>query len=242
MTPRQKQRRHQGAPSVRPGQAHEQRSDRLRVSLAAVAAGRPAQAGAGLSGLQRLGGNQAVRRLLAVRPPGGTAPAIVQRVSVDEMKQELGSELLHKHVGTEPVPDVSTPDGREEATAAVYYQRAKDDRRSMNTVFFADPAALFSDLRDTNRAQDLKSGPDYTTTRTYPAITVLVVGTAYESPDGQKVKGAVTGPFQKLEIQHGPARPMVKINKDAGQWAFNHLQRTEPKTLTNKVDLLTAEQ
>ena len=153
------------------------------------------------------------------------------------MKQSLGDELLHKHVGTEPMPDVSTSDGKEEATAAVYYQRSKTDRRSMNTVFFADPDVLFADLKKTNQDVDLKSGPDYTTTDTYPAITVLVVGTTNKDSSGNTVKGAVTGPFVMLQIQHGPAKPMVKINKESSKWAFNHLQQTDPKKLAKTEDL-----
>jgi hypothetical protein len=240
--PHRSQRRPQAVARARSAQARQQDPERLRASLAALAAGRHAiGSGGDVARLQRLVGNTAVRQLLAGGAVRGTAPPIVQRFQVGDMKQELGSELREKHVGTEAMPDVASPDGREEAVAAVYYQRAKADRRSMNTVFFADPAVLFKDLSDTNAGQELRSGPDYTTTGTYPAITVLVVGTVDKNSSGGKVKGAVTGPFRKLEIQHGEAKPMVRINKDHGDWAFNHLQQTTPKVLAGTADLLKTE-
>jgi hypothetical protein len=40
-----------------------------------------------------------------------------------------------------------------------------------------------------------------------------------------------------LQIQHGPAKPMVKINKESSKWAFNHLQQTDPKKLAKTEDL-----
>ena len=216
-------------------------SARLTAVIAAIATGHQGGLSASsATGLQRLIGNAAVSRMVA-GPTGGGAAPVVQRFKVGEMKQSVGSELLEKHVGTESLPDLSTPDAREQAVAAVYYQRAKNDRRTKNTVFFVDPVALFADLKKTNEDTDLRSGPDYTTTSSYPAITVLVVGTTNQDSKGAKVSGAVTGPFKKFEIEHGAAKPMVRINKDHGEMAFNHLQETNPKVLGAKLDLLKSE-
>jgi hypothetical protein len=241
MEPLQIHRRHRDRTGRRAAVSPKEGPGYLHASIATVGGGRQTVLPVnGAVALQRLIGNRAVSRMLA-GPAASVAPLVVQRFNVDEMKQSLGDELLEKHVGTEPMPDVSSSDGREEAVAAVYYQRAKDDRRSMNTVFFVNPATLFADLKETNRATDLKSGPNYTTTSSYPAITVLVVGTTNKDSEGNKVTGAVTGPFKKLEIQSGEAKPMVRINKETGLWAFNHLQETSPKTLGTKVDLLKSE-
>jgi hypothetical protein len=234
-------RRHREVSTVRRGSSATGDPARLSAVIAAIARGCPGGLSAtSTASLQRLIGNGAVSRVVAGPPEGARAPA-VQRFGVDSMKQAVGKDLLEKHVGTEAMPDVSTADARDQAVAAVYYQRAREDRRTKNTVFFVDPAALFADLRETNKDTDLKSGPDYTTTNSYPAISVLVVGKANQDSEGRKVKGAVSGPFIKFEIEHGQAKPMVRINKDGGLMAFNHLQETSPKVLGTKVDVLKDE-
>jgi Domain of unknown function (DUF4157) len=216
-------------------------SDQFERAAEATAGRALRGAPSGVAHLQPLAGNTAVTQLPSGQPGRQRTPAVVQRVMVGEMKQGLGSELLHKHVGTEPMPRLDTPDQREQAVAAVYYQRTKDDRRPKNTVFFAAPATLFDDLKETNKEKDLGPNENYTTTRPYPAITVLVAGTQYRKPSGEQVQGAVTGPFHKLTIEYGPAKPVVKINRDDGPYAFNHLQQTDPKQLVNQVDLLKPE-
>lgn len=241
MEPLSAQRDRAVAPARRPASRGGEPA-RLTASVAAaIAHGHPGGLSASrATGLQRLIGNAAVSRMVA-EPSGSAAGPVVQRLKVDEMKQSVGSELLEKHVGTDPLPDLSTADAREQAVAAVYYQRAKGDRRTKNTVLFVNPTDLFADLRKTNENADLKSGPDYTTSNSYPAITVLVVGVTNKDSTGGSVKGAVTGPYKKFEIEHGLAKPMVRINKDHGEMAFNHLQETSPKKLGTTHDLLTSE-
>ncbi|WP_154792456.1 hypothetical protein [Occultella kanbiaonis] len=240
MEPRHVQRFRETSP-VRRGSSARDEPAGLSAVIAAMAQGRRAGLSAtSTASIQRLIGNGAMGRVLAGSAAGSATPA-VQRFRVDSMKQEVGKDLREKHVGTEAMPDVSTADARDQAVAAVYYQRAREDRRTKNTVFFVDPATLFADLRETNKDTDLRSGPDYTTTNSYPAISVLVVGKTNKDSEGRQVKGAVSGPFVKFEIEHGQAKPMVRINKDGGLMAFNHLQETSPKTLGTKVDVLKDE-
>jgi hypothetical protein len=53
--------------------------------------------------------------------------------------------------------------------------------------------------------------------------------------------GAGRDSMLSLEIQDGEAKPVVKINKESGVWAFNCVKETNPKTLAKKVDLLKSE-
>jgi hypothetical protein len=177
--------------------------------------------------LQRTIGNQAVVRLLA----GGGGPTVVQRFKMDTMKQELGSELLKKHIGEPAMPDLSTREQQENALEAVYYHRPYDrgnrinDRREMNTVFFADPQVIFEDLKNKYTADELNNGSEYTTNNTYQAISSVRV---FNEKDKK---------YNRAQLQYGAAKPIVKINKDGNLQAFNHLQKTDPRTLGNQVDL-----
>lgn len=230
---------HRDPAQARRARTGDDEATRPASGAVVAAARRGALSATSVSSLQRLVGNGVVSRM--VSGAGAASGPVVQRFRIEEMKQGLGNELLHKHVGTESMPDLSTPDAREDAVGAVYYQRSKGDRRTKNTVFFVDPATLFDDLRKTHQDTELSNSPTYTTTASFPAISVLVVGKTNKDSTGASVPGAVSGPFIKFELEHGTAKPMVKINKEDGRMAFNHLQETNPKVLGTKLDLLKSE-
>jgi hypothetical protein len=149
----------------------------------------------------------------------------IQRFPKTELKNGLGSEFLEKHIANAGVPTLNSQEEKENVLESVYYHRPKDDRKSMNTVFFADPSAIEDDLKAT-AGDDLDYGTLYTTTNTYDAITVLRV---YRE-DAEK--------YAKGEIQIGTACPVVKINKADGVPSFNHLQNTNPVNLATKVNVI----
>jgi hypothetical protein len=175
--------------------------------------------------LQRAIGNQAVNRLLA----SAGAP-VVQRFPVSAMKQGLGGELLAKHIGLPDMPDLSSREQQENALEAVYYHRpfergVVNDRRPMNSVFFADPSVIFDDLKTKYANQELNNSSEYTTNNAYPAISAV------------RVFDEKSDTYKRAQLQYGPAKPVVKINKEHGLQAFNHLQKTDPQKLATDVDL-----
>jgi hypothetical protein len=129
---------------------------------------------------------------------------------------------MEKHMANAGFPALDSREAQENVLESVYYHRPKSDRRDVNTVFFADPGAIAQDLHDM-AGENVDYGPEYTTTNTYPAVTVIRV---YKG-DG----------YKKAQIQHGEAKPVVKINNHDGDPAFNHLQKTNPKELAGKLDL-----
>jgi len=166
----------------------------------------------------------AQRRLKTIMSNTSSTP--IQCFSKSTLKDGLGSEFLEKHIASAGFPSLASRDDQENVIESVYYHRPKSDRRVMNTVFFANPATIESDLRNTISGDEVDYGNEYTTTNTYPAITVLRV---YKEKDSE---------YAKAEIQHGPAKPVVKVNNGDGAPSFNHLQKTNPKTLGSKIDLL----
>ncbi len=155
----------------------------------------------------------------------GANNSIIQRFPKTDLKDSLGTEFLEKHISTAGFPSLSSREDQENVLESVYYHRPTGDRKAMNTVFFANPTALEQDLRLT-ADEELSYTSEFTTTNTYPAITVLRV---YREDENNYAKG---------DIRFGDGRPVVKINKDDGDPSFNHLQKTNPKTLPNHINLL----
>lgn len=150
----------------------------------------------------------------------------IQCFSKSDLKNGLGSEFREKHVANVNFPSLDSRDKQENVIESVYYNRPRDDRKPMNTVFFASPESIEQDLRSNINGDDVDYNTEYTTQNTYPAITVLRV--FQEKKDK----------YARAQIQHGQAKPCVKVNKGDGTPSFNHLQKTEPRQLGNTIDLL----
>lgn len=156
----------------------------------------------------------------------------LQRVRVSEALPPIGLLLLEKHMGTEGAVRAeqleSNQEVQENALEAVYYQRPKNDRREVNTVFFVNTETLRHDLNNTNSNIDLDQQSAYSqafsTTDNYFAISVLRV---WKEGAG----------YVKAKLSYGDAKPVVKLNKQGGV-AWNHLQETNPKKLTKEIDLI----
>jgi len=154
---------------------------------------------------------------------GGNRP--VQCFPKDELKETLGSSFIEKHIANSGAPLLESREDQENVLESVYYHRLVDDRRPMNTVFFANAADINNDLKD-NAEDELSYSEKYTTTESYPAITVL------------RVFKEQSGEYAKAEFQFGNAKPEVKLNKQDGKPSFNHLEKTDPKELEHKINLI----
>ena len=150
----------------------------------------------------------------------------IQCFSKSTLKKGLGTELLEKHIANVSFPSLSSNEEKENVLESVFYNRPKDDRKAMNTVFFATPENIEQDLLNTVAGDEIDYKTNYTTTKEYPAITVLRVF----NEDSNK--------YVKAQIQHGNARPVIKVNNKEGTPSFNHLQNTNPKKLGTEIDLL----
>lgn len=150
----------------------------------------------------------------------------IQCFAKSDLKNGLGSEFLEKHVANVNPPSLDSREAQENVIESVYYNRPRDDRKSMNTVFFESPGIIEQDLRSNINGDEVDYNTEYTTQNTYPAITVLRVFQEKEDK------------YARAQIQHGRAKPCVKVNKGDGTPSFNHLQKTEPRKLENTIDLL----
>jgi hypothetical protein len=155
----------------------------------------------------------------------------LQRMKVSEALPPIGPLLMEKHMGAEGAVSgeqlESNQESQENALEAVYYQRPKNDRRDVNTVFFINAETLRHDLNNTNSNIDLDQQSAYaqtfTTANNYFAISVLRV---WKEGSG----------YVKAKLSFGDAKPVVKLNKQGGV-AWNHLQETNPKKLAKEIDL-----